>query len=291
MCNFLNTHIILKIFYKYFIFYFLVEQFLLESPQSKLSNSSVKEEKRCLKNPVAEVSLVRLTIAPSKTHGPANPIPAPLVQKHQPHSHSTPASRDPRPSSHSWLLQGPGRNHIWQNPGLYKAAAECKAQPLPSQRGVWGIHLQQPSLGQCLTESYHSLPNAIPCSDPAGVPPSLDGLSVCSQDIHVCRAWQVPTETAQHWAALVGDSPSVPEAATSHTSPELKANPKLSSCPNHTQSFSIPQPWPQPGSAQSRTEGTGGHTSPSICTKATLALCSTGLGGWIYPGLSLSTRL
>lgn len=37
------------------------------------------------------------------------------------------------------------------------------------------------------------------------VPALLTGLSVCSQDTHFCRTWQVPTETAQSWTVLVGN--------------------------------------------------------------------------------------
>lgn len=62
------------------------------------------------------------------------------------------------------------------------------------------------------------LPNAMPYPDPAGVPLLLAGLSVCSQDIHLCRTWQVPTETAQHWAPWWVAAPLYLEQAP-HTAP------------------------------------------------------------------------
>lgn len=153
------------LFYKYLTFYFLVEQFLLESLQSKLSNSSVKEQKRRLKNPVAEMELVRWTLFCPRLPGPASPSTFGAAAPAWSHALRGSGEAPPSPLPQHPSIQGPQvlfklltRAGTWSKPcsakpRLYKETADWEGQPVCSQRGILGIHLQQLSLVQCLTRS------------------------------------------------------------------------------------------------------------------------------------------
>lgn len=197
-----------------------------------------------------------------------------------PHFHSTPASRDPRSSSNSSLAQGPGQSHIQQNPGFTKKL-QIGRDGHSAHRGVLGIHLQQPSLVQGLTGICLSASKCHSTQRPRRSPtlvswafrllPGHTFLQNLAGSYRDCPA----LGCAGGWQPLCTQSSHLTHRSSAEVRPKnvfpLQSHSILLNVTalNHA------------GSAGSHTER--GHTSPSICAKATPGL-EQQRAGWIYAG-------